>query len=432
MNILIIGNGGREHALAWKIKQSPLCEKLFVAPGNAGTRTLAENISIVVDDFDGLAIFCTQNKIELIVVGPEVPLVKGIRDYFESKAELKDILMVAPGKAGAQLEGSKDFSKQFMLRHGVPTAKAKTFLANETQAAIAFLRTVSPPFVLKADGLAAGKGVIITSEITEAENSLREMLEEKKFGEASTKVLIEEFLDGIELSVFILTDGKDYLILPEAKDYKRIGEADTGLNTGGMGAVSPVIFANAAFMKKVEEKVVKPTIEGLQKESIPYKGFIFVGLMNVNGEPYVIEYNARMGDPETEVVMPRIQSDFLELLVATAKGELKGRQIEIEPIYAVTAMMVSGGYPEEYKKGKSISGLNDNSNALLFHAGTANKGNEIITDGGRVMAVTGKGATLQEARNVVYKAISAITWDGVYFRKDIGLDLQKIEEQASK
>jgi phosphoribosylamine--glycine ligase len=432
MNILIIGNGGREHALAWKIKQSPLCKQLFVAPGNAGTKTVAENISVAVDDFEGLAIFCIQNKIDLIVVGPEVPLVKGIRNYFEGRNYLKNILMVAPGKEGAQLEGSKDFSKQFMLRHGVPTAKAKTFLANEAKAAIDFLKTVKPPFVLKADGLAAGKGVIITSDIAEAGQSLHEMLEEKKFGEASAKVLIEEFLNGIELSVFVLTDGKDYLILPEAKDYKRIGDGDMGLNTGGMGAVSPVIFANVDFMKKVEEKVVKPTISGLQKENINYKGFIFIGLMNVHGEPYVIEYNARMGDPETEVVMPRIKSDLVELLVATAKGELQGKKIEIDRNYAVTAMMVSGGYPEDYKKGKVISGLDQISSATLFHAGTAKKGNEIVTDGGRVMAVTGKGATLQEARNVVYKAISGITWEGVYFRKDIGLDLQKIEEQAGK
>jgi len=430
MNILIIGSGGREHAFAWKIKQSPLCDKLYVAPGNAGTSTTAENVSIAVDDFPKLGDFCLANKIELVIVGPEVPLVKGVRDYFENHIDLKKITMVGPGKTGAQLEGSKDFSKQFMLRHNVPTAKAKTFLANETAEAIAFLKTVKPPFVLKADGLAAGKGVIITSELSEAESSIREMLEEKKFGEASAKVLIEEFLDGIELSVFVLTDGKDYVILPEAKDYKRIGDNDTGPNTGGMGAVSPVVFADASFMKKVEEQVVKPTIAGLQKENIDYRGFIFVGLMNVQGEPCVIEYNARMGDPETEAVMPRIKSDLVELLVAAGKRELKGKQIEIDSDYAVTVVTVSGGYPESYEKGKVISGLNKVAKASVFHAGTKEINGKVVTDGGRVLAVTGRGKTLEVARTAAYETISGLSWEGLYFRTDIGVDLQKIEQKG--
>jgi len=430
MNILIIGNGGREHALAWKIKQSPLCNKLYVAPGNAGTSTTAENIPIAVDDFQKLGDFCLTNKIELVVVGPEVPLVKGVRDYFESHTDLKKIIMIGPGKTGAQLEGSKDFSKQFMLRHHVPTAKAKTFQANESTEAIAFLKTVKPPFVLKADGLAAGKGVIITSELSEAEIAIREMLEEKKFGEASAKVLIEEFLDGIELSVFVLTDGKDYIILPEAKDYKRIGDNDTGPNTGGMGAVSPVVFANAAFMQKVEQQVVRPTIAGLNKENIDYRGFIFVGLMNVEGEPYVIEYNARMGDPETEAVMPRIKSDLVELLVAAGKSELKGKQIEIDSDYAVTVVMVSGGYPEAYEKGKEIFGLDKASRASIFHAGTKAANGKVLTDGGRVLAVTGRGKTLETARTAAYEAISGLSWEGLYFRNDIGVDLQEIEQKG--
>ncbi len=423
MNILIIGEGGREHALAWKISQSLLCDKLFVAPGNPGTESIAENIEIAVDDFHKLGQFCTGNDVELIVVGPEAPLVKGIRDYFESDPWLKDILIVGPGKAGAQLEGSKDFAKQFMLRNNIPTAKAKTFSVAELNSAFDYISTCKPPIVLKADGLAAGKGVIISLTQAEANAVIKEMLVNKKFGEASAKVLIEEFLTGIELSVFVLTDGKDYVILPEAKDYKRIGEGDTGPNTGGMGAVSPVNFATTSFMQKIEKEVIKPTIEALKREGIDYKGFIFVGIMNVGGSPYVIEYNARMGDPETQAVMPRIKSDFTELLLATAKGELKGKHIEIDPHYSVTVALVSAGYPESYEKGKIIRGLDPNSDMLIFHAGTKRNMENIVTEGGRVLAVTGKGNTLQEARTLAYENVSRIEWDGVYYRKDIGNDL---------
>jgi phosphoribosylamine--glycine ligase len=424
MNILLIGNGGREHALAWKIKQSPLCEKLFVAPGNAGTSIVAENVSIGVSEFEKLGAFCLDNKIELVVVGPEVPLVNGIRDYFEADPKLKSIWMVGPGKKGAQLEGSKDFSKQFMLRNHVPTAKAKTFYASQFADAASYLETCQPPYVLKADGLAAGKGVIITSDEAEAKATMREMLEEKKFGEASAKVLVEEFLNGIELSVFVLTDGEDYVLLPEAKDYKRIGDGDTGPNTGGMGSVSPVPFADAAFMQKVEEKVVKPTIAGLKKEQIPFKGFIFVGLMNVSGEPYVIEYNTRMGDPETQSVMARIQSDFLELLLSAAKGELKNKTIAVYPDFALTIVVASDGYPDEYEKGKVITGLDENATeALVFHAGTKKQNDSVMTDGGRVLSVTGKGRTLAEAQANAYAGAEKINWEGVYYRWDIGNDL---------
>lgn len=423
MNILIIGNGGREHAMAWKISQSPLCDKLFVAPGNPGTEAIATNVDIATDDFHALGQLCQSQEIDLIVVGPEAPLVKGIRDYFESDPWLKDILIVGPGKEGAQLEGSKDFSKQFMLRNHIPTAKAKTFIVSELNNAFDYISTCKPPIVLKADGLAAGKGVVISLSQAEAKAVIKDMLVNKKFGEASAKVLIEEFLTGIELSVFILTDGKDYVMLPEAKDYKRIGEGDTGPNTGGMGAVSPVNFATPAFMKKVEHEVVRPTIEALKREAIDYKGFIFVGIMNVGGSPFVIEYNARMGDPETQAIMPRIKSDFVELLVAAAKGELKGKQIEIDPHHSVTVALVSGGYPGDYQKGKTIHGLHPAADELIFHAGTRNETGRIVTEGGRVLAVTGKGNSLEEARGHAYKTASAIQWDGIYFRKDIGIDL---------
>src|SRR5688572_24269688 len=422
MNILVIGNGGREHALAWKLRQSPLCGKLFVAPGNAGTAQEAENVPIAMDDFDKLGQFCIDNSIGLVIVGPEAPLVQGIRAYFESKPALKNILMVGPGKVGAQLEGSKDFSKQFMVRNGIPTAKARTFMAAELDQAMDYISTCKPPIVLKADGLAAGKGVIISLSQAEAKAVIKEMLVNKKFGAAGSKVLIEEFLNGIELSVFILTDGKDYVILPEAKDYKRIGDGDVGPNTGGMGAVSPVIFADAAFMNKIEERIVKPTIVGLSKERINYKGFIFAGIMNVGGSPYVIEYNARMGDPETQAVMPRIKSDLVELLVATAKGELRGKQIEIHEHFTVAVALVSGGYPGEYETGKIIHGL-DKAQATVFHAGTMKRSDHVLTHGGRVLSISGKGRSLSEARDHAYKTAAQINWEGLYFRKDIGQDL---------
>ncbi len=426
MNILLIGGGGREHALAWKINQSPLIDHLYIAPGNAGTGEIGENLPIQADDFDALAKVCLEKAIHLIVVGPEIPLVGGIRDYFESRPSLQNILLVGPGKKGAQLEGSKDFSKQFMHRHGIPTAKAKTFSANQLDQGLHYLTTCQFPIVLKADGLASGKGVIICQDLSESQNVLHDMLSNKRFGEASANVLIEEFLDGIELSVFVLTDGKDYVLLPEAKDYKRIGENDLGPNTGGMGAVSPVPFANPAYMKKVETKVIRPTIAGLNSEKIPYRGFIFFGLMNVQGEPFVIEYNARLGDPETEAVVTRIKSDLVELLVACAEGDLKNRKVQIDPEVALTVMMVSGGYPADFEKGKKISGLDQSYLAHIFHAGTKTVGPDVFTDGGRVLAVTGRGIGIEDARKNAYGAISGISWDGVYFRRDIGLDLQRL------
>lgn len=426
MNILIIGGGGREHALAWKIRQSPLTEKLYIAPGNAGTNQSGENLTIKTEDFEGLAKACLEKKVGLLIVGPEVPLVGGIRDYFESKPGLRDILIVGPGKNGAQLEGSKDFSKQFMHRHGIPTAQARTFSSSELSQGLDYLTTRKFPIVLKADGLASGKGVIICQGLEESQSVLREMLGDKLFGAASEHVLIEDFLDGIELSVFVLTDGKDFVLLPEAKDYKRIGEKDTGPNTGGMGAVSPVAFADRAFMEKVETKIIRPTIAGLSAEKIPYRGFIFFGLINVKGEPMVIEYNARMGDPETEAVMPRIQSDLVELLIACAEGDLKGRKIHFDPDFAVTVMAVSGGYPGAFEKGHTISDHKNSDGAEVFHAGTRPIEGRAVTDGGRVMAVTGRGKSLEEARKNAYERISGISWKDMYFRRDIGLDLQNL------
>jgi len=429
MNILIIGNGGREHALAWKLKQSRHCDKLFVAPGNTGTALVAENVPISAEDFSGIGEFCKINNIGLVVVGPEAPLVNGIRDYFENDPLLSTILMVGPGKMGAQLEGSKDFSKQFMLRHNIPTAKARTFSDSELDAALEYIGTCKPPIVLKADGLAAGKGVIISISQGEAKNVIKDMLVNKKFGAASSKVLIEEFLSGIELSVFVLTDGEHYVILPEAKDYKRIGEGDTGPNTGGMGAVSPVVFADPVFMQKVENTIVKPTIAGLKKECIPFKGFIFIGIMNVGGDPYVIEYNVRMGDPETQAVMPRIQSDLVELFVATAKGELRNQKIEITDHSAVAVVLVSGGYPDEFERNKVIGGLEKRTEAKVFHAGTKSDHKNIVTNGGRVLAVTGMGTSLEDARRQAFSGVANIEWDGLYFRKDIGQDLLNLNQK---
>lgn len=423
MNILILGSGGREHAFAWKIKQSPLCKALYVAPGNAGTAQLAENVNIGVSDFPKIATFCVDNKIDLVLVGPEAPLVDGVSDYFATHAEIQHIPVIGPDRKGAQLEGSKDFSKQFMVKYGVPTAASKTFTNNELEEGLAYIRQHSLPVVLKADGLAAGKGVIIAETHAHAEETLRDMLVNKMFGEASAKVVIEQYLTGIEMSTFVLTDGKNYLVLPEAKDYKRIGEGDTGLNTGGMGAVSPVPFADHVFLEKVEERVIKPTMKGLKAEGINYVGFIFIGLMNMKGEPYVIEYNARMGDPETEVVIPRIKTDFVEILQATALGRLNDIKLEVTQQTATTMMLVAGGYPGDYDKGDVISGHDDVENVIVFHAGTTVKDGKVVTNGGRVMALTAFGNNIPEALELSNKAARKIDWKGKYFRRDIGLDL---------
>jgi phosphoribosylamine--glycine ligase len=423
MNILILGSGGREHAFAWKLSQSNHCENLFVAPGNAGTSAIAKNISLDVNDFAGIKEFVLSEDIKMLVVGPEDPLVNGIHDFFLADDLLKGITVIGPEKLGATLEGSKEFSKKFMSRHNIPTAAYESFTAETVEKGCAFLETLKAPYVLKADGLAAGKGVLIIEDIDEAKASLREMLVDAKFGNASAKVVIEEFLDGLELSCFVLTDGKNYKILPTAKDYKRIGEGDTGLNTGGMGAISPVPFLDDELMNKIEERVVKPTINGLQKDNIPYKGFVFIGLIRVNNEPYVIEYNVRMGDPETEVVIPRVKSDLVELFQAVGSQTLDKVAIELDDRAATTVMTVSGGYPEAYEKGKEIIGLDAIEDSIVFHAGTKSEDGKIVTNGGRVLAITSYGSDFRVALATSYKNVAKFNFDKMYYRKDLGFDL---------
>ncbi len=423
MKILLIGSGGRESAFAWKLSQSPQCEELFIAPGNAGTGQYGTNVDLKVTDFAGIKDLVLAKGIGMVLVGPEEPLVKGIHDFFLNDEQLKGVPVIGPQQEGAQLEGSKDFSKQFMQRNDVPTAASRTFTADTLQDGLDYLATQGLPIVLKADGLAAGKGVLICLSLQEAQQELTEMLTQAKFGEASSKVVVEQFLQGIELSVFVLTDGNSYKILPEAKDYKRIGEGDTGLNTGGMGSVSPVPFADADFMQKVEQRIVIPTVEGLKKEGIPYKGFIFVGLMNCDGEPYTIEYNCRMGDPETESVMPRIESDLVDLLQGVAQGNLHEKELKISNKVAATVMCVAGGYPGEYLKNKVMSGLENVRGSIAFHAGTGLQGDDVITTGGRVIAVTSLQDDMFTALQQATLDASRIYYDGKYFRKDIGFDL---------
>lgn len=423
MNVLILGSGGREHTFAWKIAQSNLCNNLYVAPGNSGTAEIANNVEVGVNDFQAIKTTVLDNNIQMVVVGPEDPLVNGVHDFFLSDLELSHVNVVGPQAEAAQLEGSKEFAKEFMYRHNIPTAAYKSFTKENVEEGYDFLETLNAPYVLKADGLAAGKGVLILSDINEAKAELKHMLVDAKFGDASTKVVIEEFLDGIELSCFVLTDGKNYKILPTAKDYKRIGEGDTGLNTGGMGAISPVPFANEEFMQKIEDRIVKPTINGLQKDNLPYKGFVFIGLIKVGNDPFVIEYNVRMGDPETEVVLPRLKSDLLELLQATSKGNLNEKELEIDNRTAVTVMLVSGGYPEAYEKGKEITGTNDVHDSILFHAGAKSEEEKIVTSGGRVMAVTSYGNDYNEALKKSYQSIGKLNFDKMYYRKDLGFDL---------
>ena len=423
MTILLLGSGGREHALAWKMLQSSLCTKLLVAPGNAGTDAIATNVNINILDFEAVKNLAIQEKVAMVVVGPEDPLVNGIYDFFKNDEKLQHIPVIGPSKHGAKLEGSKEFAKEFLVKHNIPTATYDSFTAETVEKGCAFLETLQPPFVLKADGLAAGKGVLIIQDLEEAKTELRNMLVHAKFGNASAKVVIEEFLDGIELSCFVLTDGKNYKILPTAKDYKRIGNGDRGLNTGGMGAVSPVPFVNKVLLEKIETRIVKPTIAGLQKDGIEYKGFVFIGLINVKGEPIVIEYNVRMGDPETEVVIPRLKSDLVELFQAVANEKLNEITLEIDERSATTIMIVSGGYPEDYEKGKVISGFEKVEESIVFHAGTTIENGQIVSNGGRVLAVTSFGDNFQEAIKKSYQNIDKLHFDKMYFRTDIGFDL---------
>jgi len=423
MTILILGSGGREHTFAWKIAQSPLCKTLYVAPGNSGTAQIATNINIGVTDFPAIKELVISKQIDMVVVGPEDPLVLGIHDYFLNDERLKHVAVIGPQKKAATLEGSKEFAKEFLFRHQIPTAAYKSFNSGNVEEGFKFLETLNPPYVLKADGLAAGKGVVILNDLQEAKAELKSMLLDAKFGSASSKVVIEEFLDGIELSCFVLSDGKNYKILPTAKDYKRIGEGDTGLNTGGMGAISPVPFATKEFLDKIEERIVKPTISGLQEDKLPYKGFIFIGLIKVGNDPKVIEYNVRMGDPETEVVLPRIKNDFVEILQAIANQTLDKIDLEIDERAATTVMVVSGGYPESYEKNKEITGLEKIKDSIPFHAGSTIKDGKIVTFGGRVMAMTSYGKTYQEAIKKSYQSIELLHFDKMYYRKDIGFDL---------
>jgi len=423
MNILILGSGGREHALAWKLNQSPKLTKLFIAPGNAGTADIGKNIPIGVNDFESIKKAVLSENIDMLIVGPEDPLVNGIHDFFLTDSELKDVPVIGPQKAAAALEGSKEFAKEFLFRHHIPTAAYQSFTSDNLKEGYAFLETLKPPYVLKADGLAAGKGVVILNNIEEAKEELKSMLIDAKFGDASAKVVIEEFLAGIELSVFVLTDGLGYKVLPTAKDYKRIGEGDTGLNTGGMGAISPVPFADDEFMNKIHDRIVKPTVDGLKKDNLPYMGFIFIGLIKVGDDPFVIEYNVRMGDPETEVVIPRIKNDLVEVFQAVADQSLDAIDLELDERTATTVMLVSGGYPEIYEKGKIITGFENVGDSIVFHAGTDSVDDNVVTNGGRVMAITSYGTDFKEALQKSYQNIKKIHFDKMNFRKDIGFDL---------
>ena len=423
MNVLVLGSGGREHAICWKLSQSYKLNRLIIAPGNAGTAALGTNVSVSVNDFKAIKELVLDHNVNLVVVGPEDPLVNGVHDFFLNDPDLKHVPVIGPQQEAAQLEGSKEFAKEFMKRHGIPTAAYQSFTAASLEEGYSFLESMNPPYVLKADGLAAGKGVLIIKDLQEAKDQLKAMLVDAKFGQASNTVVIEEFLSGIELSCFVLTDGQDYKILPQAKDYKRIGEGDTGLNTGGMGAISPVPFVDEKFYDKIHNKIVKPTIDGLKKDGIPYQGFIFIGLIKVGEEPYVIEYNVRLGDPETEVVLPRIKNDLLEMFEAVATTKLADIDLETDSRTAVTVMTVSGGYPGSYEKGKAISGLDEVQDSVVFHAGTRSEDGNVLTNGGRVIAITSYGENMRDALSKSYSSIDKICFEGIYFRKDIGFDL---------